>query len=84
MTEAAGFYPAETGMTRFPPNVEQITVEISGPLAWLIARRNETVLRFPIEPKDCDHLISLLARARDAMPKSASLVLQSEVLSGRR
>ncbi|MDR3438975.1 hypothetical protein [Telmatospirillum sp.] len=57
------FQHAEGGMTRFPPNVQQITVEVSGPFIWLIARENGTIIRFPLSSADCDHLINLLRKA---------------------
>jgi hypothetical protein len=56
----AGFHHAEKGMTRFPPNVEQITVERETSVTWLVARRNDTVLRFPLTEEDCRHLVALL------------------------
>jgi hypothetical protein len=54
------FSHAEQGMTRFPPNVEQITVERQSLRTWLITRRNDVELRFPLTEKDCDHLAKLL------------------------
>jgi hypothetical protein len=56
------FIHAEKGMTRFPPNVEQITVERESLCTWLIARRNETTLKFPLTDDDCNHLAALLTR----------------------
>jgi len=47
-------------MTRFPPNVEQIIVRYDGETAWLIARRNDVELRFPLNRRDCEHLAHLL------------------------
>lgn len=48
-------------MTRFPPNIEQITVERDETRVWLIARRNDQTLRFPLTKADCEHLAALLA-----------------------
>ena len=50
-------------MSRFPPNVEQIAVERESGVTWLVARRNETVLRFPLTAGDCAHLVQLLSGA---------------------
>jgi hypothetical protein len=47
-------------MTRFPPNVEQITVERAPGLTWLKTRRNDVELRFPLTDADRDHLVQLL------------------------
>jgi hypothetical protein len=54
------FCLAEKGMTRFPPNVEQISIEHAATVTWLIARRNEVVLRFPLREVDRKHLAQLL------------------------
>lgn len=54
------FSHAEMGMTRFPPNVEQITVERESACTWLVVRRNDTTLRFPLNAADCRHLAALL------------------------
>jgi len=54
------FSHAELGMTRFPPNVEQITVEHEEYRSWLITRRNDVMLRFPLTDEDCRYLASLL------------------------
>jgi hypothetical protein len=54
------FTHAERGMTRFPPNVEQITVEHESTRTWLVTRRNDVELRFPLNDADCRHLASLL------------------------
>jgi len=56
------FSHAKQGMTRFPPNVEQITVEHESVLTWLVTRRNDVMLRFPLTSADCDHLASLLKK----------------------
>lgn len=50
-------------MTRFPPNVEQLLVESQGNTLWLVARRNEIELRFPLTRNDAMHLAKLLAEA---------------------
>lgn len=57
----AQFSHGECGLTRFPANVEQITVEYGSTCIWLVARRNEAVRRFPMNKSDCQHLISLLS-----------------------
>jgi hypothetical protein len=58
------FSHAETGMTRFPPNVEQISVEHEQLRSWLIVRRNDTTLKFPLEISDCRHLAALLLKKK--------------------
>jgi hypothetical protein len=57
------FSHAETGLTRFPPNVEQIKVEHETLRTWLVTRRNDIVLRFPLSEDDCRHLAALLTAA---------------------
>lgn len=54
------FSHAAKGMTRFPPNVEQITIEHQNLRTWLIVRRNDVQLKFPLTEKDCQHLARLL------------------------
>jgi hypothetical protein len=54
------FLHASAGMTRFPPNVEQISVQREPTVTWLIARRNDTELRFPLNEADRRHLARLL------------------------
>jgi hypothetical protein len=39
---------AGKGMTGFPSNVEQITVEHASLCRWPVVRRNDTTLKFPI------------------------------------
>lgn len=56
----ADFEHAEYGMTRFPPNVEQITVRHETACSWLIVRRNELELKFPLSHDDRRHLAGLL------------------------
>jgi hypothetical protein len=56
------FSHADFGMTRFPPNVEQITVRREGGVAVLGARRNELKLEFPLQRSDCEHLAQLLLK----------------------
>ena len=64
MTEPSfDFSHAEKGLTRFPPNVEQINVEHESTRTWLVARRNDVVLRFPLTEDDCRHLAALLTSA---------------------
>jgi hypothetical protein len=56
------FSPAKKGLTRFPPNVEQISVEHEATRTWLVARRNDVVLRFPLTDENCRHLADLLTQ----------------------
>ena len=65
MADIPRFEHAENGITRFPPNVEQITVKRESGRVWLVARRNETTLRFPLELADREHLIELLKEQVD-------------------
>ena len=55
------FSHAEKGLTRFPPNVEQITIERESTCTWLVTRRNDVVLRFPLSGEDCRYLAALLS-----------------------
>lgn len=59
------FNHAEGGLARFPPNVEQITVEHESLRTWLVTRRNDVTLRFPLRPADCRHLADLLTKNCD-------------------
>ncbi len=61
--DALAFRHGETNLTRFPPNVEVIKVEVSGPTAWLVTRRNDTELRFPLAGQDCRFLAEKLQAA---------------------
>ncbi len=54
------FSHAENGMTRFPPNVEQISVRRETTVTWLVVRRNDTELRFPLNESDRRHLAALI------------------------
>jgi hypothetical protein len=54
------FSHGEAGITRFPPNVEQISVERESLATWLVVRRNDVILRFPLRDEDCRHLAALL------------------------
>jgi hypothetical protein len=56
----SGFSHAENGMTRFPPNVEQLSVKRESTVTWLIARRNDLELRFPLNDDDRRHLARLI------------------------
>lgn len=59
----AGPFPfthARLGLTRFPPNVEQISVHDDGFVLWLTVRRNDVILKFPMHPADRRHLAALL------------------------
>jgi hypothetical protein len=60
------FSYAERGMTRFPPNVEQITIAHETGAIWLVVRRNDLELRFPLNGGDCHHLAALLVKVADA------------------
>ena len=57
-------------MTRFPPNVEQITIEHESVVTWLVTRRNDVTLRFPLTNDDCSYLAALLTGR--SMPGSSS------------
>jgi hypothetical protein len=59
-TAMVGFTHSEGGMTRFPPNVEQITVRRESAVTWLVVRRNDVRLEFPLSREDCEHLARLL------------------------
>jgi hypothetical protein len=75
--ETFEFSLAEKGLTRFPPNIEQISVEYESVSLWLVARRNEVVLRFPLSEAACRHLVSLLLRnprASDLDPSQRPIV----------
>jgi hypothetical protein len=65
------FSHADSGITRFPPNVEQITVRREGGVAWLSARRNDNRLEFPLQGADCEHLAGLLLRAANDLKEAA-------------
>lgn len=54
------FEHGESGLTRFPPNVEQIAVRRESGAMWLVVRRNDLELRFPLSADDCRHLATLL------------------------
>jgi hypothetical protein len=59
-TAMSDFSHAEGGMTRFPPNVEQLSVRRDSTVTWLIARRNDVELRFPLNEDDRRHLARLV------------------------
>lgn len=59
------FEHSEAGMTRFPPNVEQITVRRDHTVTWIIMRRNDLELRFRLNADDCRHLANLLKSPTD-------------------
>jgi hypothetical protein len=59
-TVMSDFSHAENGMTRFPPNIEQLSVQRDSTVTWLIARRNEIELRFPLKEEDRRHLARLI------------------------
>ncbi len=54
------FSHGSNGLTRFPPNVEQITVRRDSTVFWLTLRRNDTELSFPLRENDRRHLAGLL------------------------
>jgi hypothetical protein len=54
------FDHGEIGLTRFPPNVEQVTIKRESGVTWLVARRNEVEIKFPLNTDDCRHLAGLL------------------------
>ena len=60
MSKPFPFKHAEKGMTRFPPNIEQIRVDRDVARVWLIVRRNDTELKFPLDEADVQHLVALL------------------------
>lgn len=72
------FSHAEIGLTRFPPNVEQIRVERDSLRVWLIARRNDVELRFPLNESDCRHLAALL------LPTDKSEITPAMIEAGAR
>jgi hypothetical protein len=51
------FSHGQAGLVRFPPNVEKIMVERETTTTWLVASRNDVVLRFPLSDGDCEHLV---------------------------
>ena len=57
---SASVHHGETGLTRFSPNVEQITIKHETTCSWLIVRRNDQEWRFPLCSDDRDHLAALL------------------------
>ncbi|MBI1234772.1 MAG: hypothetical protein GC208_09750 [Alphaproteobacteria bacterium] len=63
MTDLPRFQHADKGMTRFPPNVEQISVKRESSRVWLTMRRNDVELSFPLEDGDVEHLVALLQGA---------------------
>ncbi len=65
------FSHAKSGMTRFPPNVEQVTVNHESTRTWLKVRRNDVELQFPMNDGDCQHLASLLIRQSAAVTATA-------------
>lgn len=65
--DAVAFQHGVSSLTRFPPNVEVIRVEVSGPTAWLVARRNDVEIRFPLAGEDCRFLASQLQAAGEVI-----------------
>jgi hypothetical protein len=68
----ASFSHAKTGMTRFPPNVEQISVEHESVCTWLVVRRNELTIRLPLSEADRHHLASLLIGEGPSQPQPST------------
>jgi hypothetical protein len=66
----ADFSHAENGMTRFPPNVEQLKVMRESGVIWLIVRRNNLELKFPMNDDDCRYLAGLLIAGADSFSSS--------------
>jgi hypothetical protein len=67
------FFHGTSGLTRFPPNVEQITVMRESTATWLVIRRNEVELRFPLTSADCNHLANLLiSDGSSSIPETVS------------
>ena len=64
------FSHAENGLSRFPPNVEQITVKRESCTTWLVVRRNDVELRFPMSREDRQHLAKLLTSSDPASAES--------------
>jgi hypothetical protein len=62
------FRHADSALTRFPPNVEQISVEWETLFTWLVVRRNDVTLRFPLRETDCQHLAALLLHQTPVSP----------------
>jgi hypothetical protein len=67
----AEFYHADSGMTRFPPNVEQLSIVRESTVVWLVARRNDLELRFPLDDGDRQHLARLLLGDLISTPPAA-------------
>ncbi len=65
ITEEAPFSHTPCDMTRFPPNVEQITVKVESACVWPRVRRNDISMEFPLGFDGAEHLIRLLSRASD-------------------
>jgi hypothetical protein len=68
------FSYGEIGMTRFPPNVEQLEVRRESAVTWLIVRRNDLELKFPMNDDDCRHLAGLLVMGNDSVSANAGTV----------
>jgi hypothetical protein len=60
------FNHGEIGLTRFPPNVEQVTIRREFSAIWLVVRRNDA--------SDCRYLADLLMSGVSATSESAVLV----------
>jgi hypothetical protein len=54
------FAHATHGLSRFSSNVELISIERKTLITWLVVRRNNVVLRFPLQDEDCRHLAGCL------------------------
>jgi hypothetical protein len=73
----ADFSHTENGMTRFPPNIEQLKVKRESSLTWLIVRRNDLELKFPMNDDDCRHLAALLIAGADSFSANAGTALSA-------
>jgi len=65
------FSHGETGMTRFPPNVESISVRVESSRAWLIVSRNDTSLTFAMGAADALELAKRLQAAASSLGEVA-------------
>lgn len=58
-------------MTRFPPNVESISVRVESSRAWLIVSRNDTSLTFAMGAADALELAKRLQAAASSLGEVA-------------
>lgn len=62
------FHHAPAGLTRFPLNVEQISVIGTRDRVFITMRRNDVYLQFSLTRADCEHLAAMLLSPKDAPP----------------